>query len=649
MKQRHTRLLALLSILMFVLLPCLSLAAETSGSLEVGGVLTDIDDNTARVNEYAKNRSDEGVSPSAELKVKSIDGASAFDLDVDLKGEDNFNLETGIDFNRILRLDISLDSLSHWKDHENMEQIGATMAADLEGDQPRIFSDLTIPDPSAPIGVLDTSDPIAQRDGAREHYYQELDNDYIVTRREWENEADLTLPQLPNLTFHAGMRIETRNGQEQSITSSKCSYCHVSAQGKDINERTEDFTAGVTGKFGLLTVEYEYLNRTFDDRSEDVTYQYQGVPTHSPNGGGDPFFPVDMQEQLLYYGGEESYSQTPDSEKETHNLKARVDIDRNTNIKASYVKSENTSDKDPNDIYSLGSEELKTEFESFGGKIATRFGGLRLSLRGNTYEIEDNSTSLTWTPQSVAGGDGTIDENIINQSDFTFDDEWTSAEAREVTEFGIDAVYRLLRYTTLRFGYEYEEEERAEHHLGETETNTLTAAVNSRFGKGLRGRLSYEFQDIDDPFVTEHAKGIAQGLGDLLTYDENGIALIRRPDAVALSNADPDVNDYIAGDPILYWDAYGPYGLRTLDATNQPDEVNELKGQLSWSVNPQMAATFFMRYRMEENGEVGYEQDTFVPGANIWFAPTSKLNLTMSYTFNKQETENKMCVGWYHG
>jgi hypothetical protein len=640
MKQRHSWLCALLSILIFVMLPCMGLAAETSGKLEVGGVITDVEDNTTRVNEYVKNRTDDGGSPSLKLDIEGIDDQSAFDLGIDINGSDNFNLKTELDFGRVLRLNIELDSLQHWKDHEDLGYIGATMKPDLEGDQPRLFSDLTIPDPSAPIGVLDTSDPIAQRDGAREHYYQELDNDYIVTRREWENDVDLTLPQLPNLTFHAGMRIETRNGQEQSITSSKCSFCHVSAQGKDISERTEDYTAGVTGKFGRVTVEYEYLNRTFDDNSEDVTYRYQGVPTHSPNGAPDPFFPIDMQENLLYYGGEESYAQTPESEKETHELKARVDIDRNTNIKASYVNSENTSSKAANDVYSLGSDELKTEFESFGGKAATRFGNLRLSVRGNTYEIEADETALTWMPQSVTDGDGTIDSAIIDQTDFTFNDEWTSAEAREVTEFGFDAVYRLMRYTTLRFGYDYEEEDRADEHFGTTETNTFKAAANTRFGKGMNARLSYKFQHIDEPFAAHDAKGIAQNQDELVyTYNENGIVLVSRADAIALNG----------GGPLLYWDEYGPYGLRTDDGTNQPDEVNEIKGQFSWSVNPQMAATFFMRYRMEENGEVGYEQDTFVPGANLWFAPSSKLNLTMSYTFNKQDTENRMCVGWYHG
>jgi hypothetical protein len=53
--------------------------------------------------------------------------------------------------------------------------------------------------------------------------------------------------------------------------------------------------------------------------------------------------------------------------------------------------------------------------------------------------------------------------------------------------------------------------------------------------------------------------------------------------------------------------------------------------------------------RLEENDDVDYEQNTYVPGFTFWYAPNSKINLTMAYNFNLQETENKMCVGWYHG
>jgi hypothetical protein len=91
------------------------------------------------------------------------------------------------------------------------------------------------------------------------------------------------------------------------------------------------------------------------------------------------------------------------------------------------------------------------------------------------------------------------------------------------------------------------------------------------------------------------------------------------------------------------------YPNRQLASTNLADKVHEAKLSTTWSPSTGMAATLFARVRIEENDDVSYEQQTYVPGVSLYYAPNGKLNLTMAYTFNKQETENQMCVGWYHG
>ena len=78
-------------------------------------------------------------------------------------------------------------------------------------------------------------------------------------------------------------------------------------------------------------------------------------------------------------------------------------------------------------------------------------------------------------------------------------------------------------------------------------------------------------------------------------------------------------------------------------------EVHEAKLSTTWAISANKAATLFARVRQAENDEVEFEQTTYVPGVSLWYAPNGKMNLTMAYTFNKQETENQMCVGWYHG
>ena len=624
MKQRQTWLLALLSILTFVMVPCLATAAS-SGQLELGVSYTDIVDNAARVNEYVKNGAsdnikEDGLAASIKLDLEATDGVSAGDLSADIVNSDNYSLETEFDAARIFKLDISLDSMQHIKDHDNLEHIGATMVGDLRAGQPTIFSDATVPSGYTTVPAeLDARlyDPTLDAQGA---YDLEIANDYIVTRREWKNEAELTIPQLPNITFHAGLRIEEREGLEQAIGMSKCDACHVNAQGKEINERTEDFTMGVTGKFGIATIEYEFLSRDFTEDGATPTRLYDGATTtHSAD-------------YLLYGAGsatELEYKKTPDSEKESHLLKARIDLPKSTSITASYVKADVESTKEPDASFSLEDDTLSTEIESFGAKLATKIGSaLKLSVRGSTYEIDADSNAITFPER----------QQLIDLGTFTLPftsatDEWVSAEERKTTEFGVDGVYRLARATTLRLGYEYENIERVEAELGETETHTFKAAVKSRINKTLSARVSYKYQDIDDPFGADHATGIYQIDGTV----DDGSGLVY----TVLDAGGTSLGDY------AYWNVV--YPERDLSATNQPDTVHEMKFNSTWSPSANMAATLFARVRYEENKEVNYEQTTYVPGASIWYAPTDKLNLTMSYTFNNQDTQNQACVGWYHG
>ena len=219
---------------------------------------------------------------------------------------------------------------------------------------------------------------------------------------------------------------------------------------------------------------------------------------------------------------------------------------------------------------------------------------------------------------------------------FTTTDEWLSAEAREVHELGFDVVYRLAKGTTLRLGYEYEEVDRDEEELGETETHTVKLALKSRINKAFSGNISYQYQNIDDPLPGAHT-GIAQGDGIQDPVNPNsGLWYYNTADFTS----SPTV-------PAWYWN--GVYPNRQLESTSLPDEVHEAKLSGTWSANPNLAATLFARVRYAENDDVEYEQKTYVPGASLWYAPNGKVNLTMAYTFNKQDTENRACVGWYHG
>ena len=612
MKQSRLWLLALLSIL--TLLATTAMAnedaghAHVTGSWELGMSGISTEDNAARVNEYSSVRNDDGVSLAPKLELEIENGGFILELESETMGPRDQQHGLEIDAGRVFKFESELSVLEHHKDHETLDQMGATARDDIGGAQPSVVTDKTFADLAA-AGFPTTVGGATGPANAAALYNQEINNNYIVTRREWKNEAELTIPQLPNVTIKAGARIETREGMEQAISLAKCKACHISASGKEIDERTEEFTIGATAKFGLLTVDYEYLTRNFEEQADPESRFYV-------TAGGNP--------QLLYSNvSDTEFGKTPDSEKDAHLVKARLDLPSNTSITASYVKADIESTKQAvTDSYAfVGDNTLDSEYEGFNAKVATILGPVRLSLRGGIYEIDGPEYKLNFPAR-----DGFTNSSLDNPADYV------SAESREVTEFGADAVYRLAKSTTLRLGYEYEEIERDEEELGETETHTFKVAVKSRINKTLSGHISYEYQDIDDPFGADHATGIAQLTG---TPDSFGSGLVYVP----------TVKD--ATGKTLYWNDV--YPARSFSATNQADEIHEAKLSTTWSPSTNMAATFFMRFRYEENDNVDYEQTTIVPGASFWYAPSDKLNLTMSYTFNNQDTENRSCVGWYHG
>lgn len=631
MKQSKVWLLALLSILTLAATSTLAIAeddsAHLSGKVEIGVTAVDLKDNPARVNEYAKYRSEsDGLNLAPSLNLEYIDKGILLDFESSIKGSKDQKHGLGLDVNRIFKLDLNYQTFEHWLDHETLDQMGATMKGDIGGGQPSVTTDQTFADvykanggPAGIGGATLDYDPAAA-------VAQELSNDYIITHREFEGASSLTLPSLPNVTFHAGVRVEQREGLKQAIGVTKCDSCHVSATGKKIDEQTKDLTLGATGKFGLVTVDYEFLTRTFDEDGATPVRYYEDANNPSAN------------DQLLYENGALEFNRTPDSEKTSHHLKARVDLTSNTVLSAAYTKANVESNKKEtaNNLlengYTLaGGDTLKTEYESFGGKVSTRFGALRLSAYANSYTIDADGNEIELRDDLT-----TRDDNNLLSFDLTR--EWVTAEERDVTEFGIDAVYRLARATTLRLGYAFEDVQRDEADLGETETSTYKIALQSRLNKQLSGRISYQYQDISDPFHGEDATGIAQGIG---TTDPlyPGMAWLETFDFIGVDNNNAN--------SVWYWNSV--YPNRTLDATNQPDTVHEAKFNTTWSPTANSSMSVFARYRSEENSEVSYEQKTFVPGVSFYYAPTGKLNLTMAYTFNKQETENQMCVGWYHG
>ena len=190
MKQ-STWLLVLLSVLSLAIPPTLTFAEEDSahlsGNWEVGVTGVDFDDSPARVNEYGTYRPEkDGINFANKINLDYVNKGLFLNVESDLNGPGDQQHALELDAYRIFKFETDFSVLDHWKDKETLGQLGATMRGDVGGGQPIVGTNLTISN-GADYATLDE---------AQAQYYEEQSNDYLVTRKEWKNEADLQLPQL---------------------------------------------------------------------------------------------------------------------------------------------------------------------------------------------------------------------------------------------------------------------------------------------------------------------------------------------------------------------------------------------------------------------------------------------------------------------
>ena len=171
MKQRYYWLLALVSILTLMTTTTIAIAAEgtTSGHVEIGVSGMDTKDNPARVNEYVHTRSKNGLSFAPKVSLESVNEGSSLDFGADIMGPRDQKINLEFDARRILRLDFDYQVLEHWKDHDELKHLGATMRNDTAGNQPRVTTDATVGQLAGSTGIPEAA--------AHERYEQEMDND----------------------------------------------------------------------------------------------------------------------------------------------------------------------------------------------------------------------------------------------------------------------------------------------------------------------------------------------------------------------------------------------------------------------------------------------------------------------------------------
>ena len=609
-----------------------ALASEDSvaeGSVTVGGSWTmdDIDDDEsgAKGTEYNSLVSkDANWDLGGGLSIR----AGMFNLDADAHYQDGDDQEYGaaLDLNRYIVYKTDYNRFLHRLDHDEMENLVAHIfSAPGKG----LFVD---------FNNDGTNNKNAEIVGSAAVYHTDfgLGDEYEITRSEWNNHVKVNLPQIPGLTLGFDHRMEKREGTQQARTMSKCSACHVVGVSKDVEEVTNDYSPKATLRIGPVALEYSYMHREFDDKSDDLSLVYNALATSH----------LGFTNRLQYDDrtGALPFSRTPDTEKDTHSLKARWDVAQGQVVTAGFIYSKSTNletdGKAYNPLTGEFNEDLEMDSSTFMAKYHGRLGHhLSVTVHGKYQTIDGDEVYVDVVDR--ANGDGTTlgdgyGTSTLGAAEGLATGYWDytrrSGYDLDLSTLGFDVAFRPMRGLTLKGGYEFHYEERdnyESHDVPEDTTeHTIKLGADWRMNHALRLNLGYTFQLIDDPYSLYNAVCAPDG-----SYGEYG------------------------GPPGSLYDysrSYDPriYSQREGTRSNQPTSVHELAFKANWTPVQMVTTSMHAKYKYANNDDVDgrdWQQDMFAAGFNVVLTPSENMVFAAGYNYFNDKYESMYCIAIYDG
>lgn len=421
--------------------------------IKVGAKVSGEDGYMGKVKEY--DPVDDGVSPVVKAKISGKTGSTFFNLFSDFRGHmksQYHNLK--VDFNRVLKQELSYDALYHRLDHDPLTNIDVVSHARS----------------AAYVENLNPNDQ------------------YNITRYEFKSRTELAIPSIPFLKVYMDFRNESRKGHYQARTLSKCSACHVVAQSRSIDNYNRDIRIGGVVKVGKANFDYSFTNNTFKEKAAAPMNDYLYVQ--------HPEKKIPVFNARITTGNNENleFDAIPESKKDTHLLKAAVPVSKSTTITAHYVNSsvENVTSA------------LQWESSSFAGGFSTRLGkkGFFNVIVRQLKVTNDSIFIDLYEPLDVAGAKaGMTYAEAYGVGTF----DWTrnSTMNRTVWDVAANFRYRLSKQFRIRLGYEYNQTERPFQDAEETKTSTFKAKLTIRPAKEVKLTLDGKFKTISDPFANK--------------------------------------------------------------------------------------------------------------------------------------------------
>jgi len=490
-----------------------------------------------------------------------------------------------VDFRRMVKQSFEYDRFQHWLDHDPLENLNA------------VYS------PADPHVVTTHTD----FDSGRE---------YQIIHSEIKSNTAVALPFIPGGEISFDYRKEMREGHRQSLTMSKCTACHVQSHSREIDEETEDFRPSIKAKFGearspQLALEYSYLYREFDEEGATPTNLYDEA-INPRNAASKPF-----GDRVWYENQELEYDQVPEMEKQMHTVKAQGLLPGiNSTLSAAYVNS-NVDNKDT---------DIETDSDTAFFRVSnTSIPGLALNAGFRWMEIDNDDILLDYDLPTGANPtySGTYQSYY---TDFQWPYTRESALSRDEYKVDFNARYTIMPGLSVRAGYEWKKTDRDDFLVAydetETEMDTYKLGVNSRLGP-VRARVRYTHQDIDDPFANSAAS--TQG-GACEAYGEQT----------------PTGGNWRIGLQYFeFWDT------RTQDMSNVPEDRDEIVANLTYPIQHNLSLTG--NYRWVDEDTTSGEGEVNMPSVSLWYAVNPKLSFTLTYLYDDEERESRICVPVFNG
>lgn len=369
---------------------------EYSSDAAIGYHYANVDGYRGKVGEY--DVLDSGMEGYFTLKANTR--SKYFNLEGDIKDADDQHYMMDVDANRLFESETSYTRYRHYLDHDNLNNQD-------------FFTDFD-------AGIRNSI------------VWEEMKSDNVIR-----------IPFIPNVKIHADFRQQNKRGHRQATTVSKCTQCHVTSRNRRVDQTTEDANIGAEIRIGYLSLNYNYLQRTFNE------------------GGGSPIAYYGYEVPSFPVKGFQEYNNIPDSRTHINKIEAKADLPVQSELYFHYETGENRN----RDTH------YKRDFDSYA---------LRFTTAALNYVVFD-----------------------FSYSDYNMDNDAPNSMERDVKRSVVSFRTKPWKRNFIRGSYCWEDIDRSNSAEGSTFKKVFRLSFFSRPHRKIDFNIRYKNEGVDDPFANE--------------------------------------------------------------------------------------------------------------------------------------------------